>query len=297
MLWYFIRMRMRCFSIWLCFLLVGCVPAMQADVQNPADVVVDARPRVVPLLTRSFEDSDRYYVAVTLEGEEVAMQLDTGSGLSFLFQPANTSPYIPDFATLEIAGETISVAARNIDIPTPDIEGLRVVGLLGMEYLLKDPTVFDRSQNRMLRYDEWPSALASNALYTVAFDNVQDHALFPLTLDEEPVRLLFDTGGGHTLWVGQEGRPGDSESSAVDAEGNIFPIFTGVGELRFDGQSVRSVPVARAPEFPYFEGTVTALGGNLHGLLGVTAFGLDEALLFGEQERVYVVDTSGLGAE
>jgi len=36
--------------------------------------------------------------------------------------------------------------------------------------------------------------------------------------------------------------------------------------------------VARAPSFPSFEQTIIALGGNVHGLLGVTAFP-DEALL------------------
>ena len=45
------------------------------------------------------------------------------------------------------------------------------------------------------------------------------------------------------------------------------------------GRAAVEVPVLRAPSVPYFEATVAALGGNIHGLLGLSAFG-GRALLF-----------------
>ncbi len=248
----------------------------------------------VRLLLVNYGDTDRYFVEVTYEGEQVAMQLDTGSSLNFLYQPANSPPYIPAFADVSLGCETVSVAARNIPSSGESVDGLPVVGTMGMELLLRTPSVPDIGGERLLRYAEWPEDLQMRASASFSYDNVIDHLLVPMTLDGDAVRMMFDTGGGHTLWVGVDGQPGDVEEQAIDAEGNLFSIFTGTGVVEISGEPAREIPVARAPTFPYFDETVAALGGNLHGLLGVTAFP-NQALLFDDTaDTVFVIHADAL---
>ena len=135
-----------------------------------------------------------------------------------------------------------------------------------------------------------PAALTgAPGAFSVPFDEVLHHALVPILIDGVAVRLMFDTGGGHTLWVGAEGQPGDTPTRVQDAEGTIFTIYTGTGVVTLPGQPPRTVPVARAPAFPYFEGTAAALGGNLQGLLGVTTFPGERLLFDGATSTLWVV--------
>lgn len=107
-----------------------------------------------------------------------------------------------------------------------------------------------------------------------------------VNVDGVPLRLMWDTGSPHLLWVGAEGRPGDEPSLAQDVEGSRFPMFAGPARLEIAGLEPREAPVIlRAPRFPYFEGTVEALGGNLHGLAGQSVFGW-RRLVFDPAARV-----------
>ena len=112
-----------------------------------------------------------------------------------------------------------------------------------------------------------------------AYDNVEGMIIAPVLLDATPVRLMLDTGAFHTLWLGQQGEPGDQEIETGDAKGNELFFFLGEVDLEMAARDVVSVPVLRAPSFPYFEQTVASLGGNIHGLLGLTSF-RERALLF-----------------
>lgn len=215
---------------------------------------------------------ERYFVEISFEGRPAALQLDTGSSTTFLFQDATEPPFTPNLGTFTLGCETLPIAGRNLRLLIPDINGREVIGLLGMDYLLQKPTRLDIEGGRLERYTERPAALIASAHASFLFDDVQSHALVPLSIDGTSVRLLFDTGGGDTIWIGQNGRPGDREDRVSDAQGTIFSIYTGTGTITFPGAPPRVVTVARAPRFPYFEDTVRALGGNLHGLLGVSAF-------------------------
>jgi hypothetical protein len=120
----------------------------------------------------------------------------------------------------------------------------------------------------------------------LAYDDVQGHVIAPVSLDDQPLRLMLDTGAFHTLWLGQEGQPGDQEIETQDAEGNPLFFYLGEVDLTMAGRATVTVPVLRAPSFPYFEQTVAALGGNIHGLLGLSSF-QDRAMLFdGEAHEV-----------
>ncbi len=229
--------------------------------------------QVLPLLTRAYGTTERYFVEV-VEGNQVkALQLDTGSALTFVFTGAGTPDFTPNAAGLLLGCEVLQLPGRGYAAPNTQVAGLDVIGLLGMEYLLARPTRLDVLGRQLEVLSHLPVDLPQNPdARRIPLDNVQQHALVPCTLDGDAVRLMFDTGGGHTLRVGVPGRPGDRESQVVDAQGTVFTIYEGTGTLQCGAFGPMEVPVARAPAFPYFEDTVAALGGNLHGLLGVSSF-------------------------
>lgn len=313
-------MRWRRVAIW--WLVLGCAPQTGrdasirdaasdagfadasevggADAAEPDAVIIDAggvdaggacEENPIPLIVVRFGDTERYYVAVEREGSTAALQLDTGSGLTFLYTGSAGPSYTPNAGTLEIGCEVMSVAGRGFDLPGTRIgAGLEVIGLLGMDFLLDKPSLFEPELRALTRFSSFPNDLVqSAATFDLSFDAVLDHALVPFTIDGEEVRMLFDTGGGHTLWVGQEGQPGDRVEYVQDFEGNVFPIYVGTATVGFPGAEPRVVPMARAPEFPYFQETVRALGGNIHGLLGVTSFPGEALLFFGAELRLYVL--------
>jgi len=284
---------------WLLLLLAGAlacsssadVPSLAADAAagNGADAAACAV-NEVPLLTHDFGGQFRSYVAARLEGETVALQLDTGSSLTFLYQGASAPDYTPDIASLEIGCEVLSADGRGLTAPDLAVgDGLEVVGLLGMDFLLERPALLDLDGLSLTRFETFPTALVPAEAPFVPFDDVIGHALVPCQLDGTAVRLMFDTGAGDTLWVGQEGRDGDRVQYVEDAEGTIFPVYLGEAELSLPGLLPRTVPVARAPAFPYFEETVIALGGDLHGLLGPTSFPGERLLFSGAEARFFLL--------
>jgi hypothetical protein len=265
-------------------------PAPSAADAGPGDAAACAE-NPVPLLAVDYGGTSRWFVAAVMEGRSIALQLDTGSSLTFLYQGPAAPDYTPDVATIAIGCETISADGRNLSGPSELVGGgLEVVGLLGMDYLLERPTLLDTPGLVLTRFRQVPETEVAAAAYAVAFDDVIGHALVPCRLDGVAVRLMFDTGAGDTLWVGQEGRPGDQVVQVQDAEGTIFPVYVGDAELTLPGRPATTIPIARAPAFPYFEETIAALGGNLHGLLGVSAFPGQRLLFLGSEARFHVID-------
>jgi len=263
---------------------------LDADSALDQDAGGPCNPNPTPLLVRDYSGSERYFVEVIHEDEPKALQLDTGSSLTFLFTGAGQPDHEPNIATIQIGCEEIWVDGRGYDANDPPIAGLPVVGLLGMDYLLEKPSLLDVEARLLTRHDSFPEELTTApGTFSVAFDNVIGHALFPVTLDGSAIRLMFDTGGGNTLWVGVEGNPGDPIEYAEDFEGTLFPYYVGTGVLELVGQPGRTIPVNRAPVFPYFDLTVQALGGNLHGLLGVTAFPAEQLLFNGATSQMWVL--------
>ncbi|MFO0723556.1 MAG: hypothetical protein U1E65_07240 [Myxococcota bacterium] len=244
----------------------------------------------VPLIPVSFGDTERYYVRVQIRGSTVALELDTGSNLTFVAQGPAAPAYTPRIGSYQIGCEELPIAGRGLDVAGPSmVEGTPVVGLLGIDYLLEKPSILDVSARSLARYRARPDDLISgHQLASLPFDNVQGLALVPCALDGTAVRLMFDTGG-ETMWIGQQGRPGDPRQDVTDAQGTVFPVWVGTATLSAADLPERSVRTLRAPRFPYFEDTVRALGGNLHGLLGVEAFAGERLLV--DRTRIVVLSS------
>jgi hypothetical protein len=229
----------------------------------------------VPLLV----DTQRLYVPVEVDGAPGLFFIDTGSALTFLNLGPDGPAFVEDAATLTIGCETLSIPARGGLQLLPDAFGQPVLGYLGADYFIESTSLLDVPGERVVRPINQPIAAEASLWPAIAYDDVQGHIIAPVLLDATPVRLMLDTGAFHTLWLGQEGEPGDQEIETADAEGNPLFFFLGEVDLEMAGRDVVSVPVLRAPSFPYFEQTVASLGGNIHGLLGLTSF-RERAMMF-----------------
>ncbi len=214
---------------------------------------------------------DRFHVPVRFDGQDAALLFDTGSALTFVLLGEGAPDYVPDAGVLEIGCDTISVAGRGGFADLGEEAGLPVIGILGVDYVAAGTTLVDHDAELLVRHPSGTELRGTESWSVLPYEDVQGHMIAPADLDATSVRLMFDTGAPHILWLGQQGQPGDQEVTTSDAEGNPLTLYFGDVLLGMAGEPPHEVPVLRAPSFPYFEQTVAALGGNIHGLLGLSA--------------------------
>lgn len=232
------------------------------------------------------DDGARIYVPAVLDGEEVWFFLDTGSGLTFVSLGAGQPAFVPDAAEVRFGCATMSLPGRGGLAPLGTVKGKKVVGYMGVDLLVAPTSLLER-EKKTLTVPAPDAAIAASATWsTLAYEDIQGMIIAPVTLDAEPVRLMLDTGAQHTLWLGEQGQPGDLEVMTTDAEGTPISLFLGTVSLEMAGRAAVTVDVLRAPSFPYFEKTVAALGGNIHGLLGLSSFQERDMLIDGVAREV-----------
>jgi hypothetical protein len=203
------------------------------------------------------------------DGAATLLFFDTGSALSFVSTTSGPD-YVEHAEDVTLGCRLFPLAARRVHVPERRAFGRDVVGYLGADVLLSGGAELDLAGASLT---EWPAPPSRSASWpSVRIEEVLGHVLVHARLDGVDVRLLFDTGAPHSLWLGVPGRPEDVESSVQDAEGNAIPVFVGASELELGGLP-RTIVVTRAPRWPYFEETVRALGGDVHGIVGLSAFG------------------------
>jgi hypothetical protein len=177
-----------------------------------------------------------------------------------------------DAGTVTLGCETLSLIGRAEAAQGPAPNGLPVVGTLGVDQFLKGPTELDFGASLLTFHAPGDPFDVGDGGAAAPFDLVKGMVLPHVTLDGTPVRLMFDTGSEDTLWLGAQPEPGDQEVQTTDALGNPLTLWLGTVTLGV-GAYTATVPVLRAPSFPYFEMTVAALGGNIQGLFGVSSMG------------------------
>jgi hypothetical protein len=213
------------------------------------------------------------------------LAMDTGSALTFLYLGREGARYVEYAGRVRIGREVFDLPGRNFQ--EDDDRGIGIVGVLGADYLLDVPSVFDPRSGLITRYPEDAGKpvgeRAIDAIETVAevpFEDVGGHIIVTVRVDGRDLRLMWDTGCPHLLWLGEGGREGDEEHTGEDVEGGRFPMYFGTAMLEVGGgedggasEDAREIPALRVPRFLYYEGTVEALGGNIQGLAGQSVFG------------------------
>lgn len=209
-------------------------------------------------------------VPVIFDGHRASLAIDTGSSLTFLYTGRDSAPYTPSAGRVTIGHESFDLPGRSFE--AEDETGAHIVGVLGAEFLLDATTEFDPGRMLITRYKSG-SVPDTQGWTRVPMEDVQGHIILTLTIDGRDRRLMWDTGFPHLLLIGEGARPGDTETLAQDVAGGRLPIYSGFATLHVSGEPQRQVRALRAPRFPYFEGTVEALGGNIDGLAGQSVFG------------------------
>jgi hypothetical protein len=215
-------------------------------------------------------------VPATTDEQPVAFLLDTGSPLTFLHESlndggTNAGDFMADAGSAVLGCDRLTLLGAAVT-QDPSIDGLSVAGTLGDERLLARPVHIDFGSRQVVWHDPgvpfsgaatWPSA---------RFDRpggyVRIHDVF---FDGHPVQMFVDTGAADSVWLGQQGQPGDTEVDGLDSQGDTFKMYLGTTTVTI-GTHQEKVPVLRVPSFPYLQQAVDALHGQLNGLFGLSSF-------------------------
>jgi hypothetical protein len=249
-------------------------PPPDADTASDDDGGCDSGSLPLQVLPLPIADGGLYpgklYLPVTRGASRGLFLIDTGSAQTFLREELG-SPSVTDAGSVQLGCDTLTLPGF-AEAPQGTIDGVEVIGTFGLDRFLDGASLFDVDRARLTIHapgDRFPEAAAWPS---APFDLVQRTVLLAhVTLEGQSVRLLVDTGSDHTLWLGQEGQPGDSPITTFDSAGNPLTLYLGTGQVTIGGWTER-VPLVRAPSFPYLEDYVKQLGGNIAGLLGLSSY-------------------------
>jgi hypothetical protein len=266
---------------WLSILIVaGCK-------SDPA-VAPDAACTTGPLALIETRDTgvvERLHVQIVSQGAPAALLVDTGSPTTFLQEPLGSPDPTPNAGAITLGCAALELDGRPEAADMP-VDGLPSIGTFGVDRLLAGPSELDIVGAQLITHAPGQPFTDASAWPAAPFDVVSGLVLAHVTLDGNPVRLMLDTGSQDVLWLGEQPQPGDVEVDTTDALGNPVALYSGTVDLAI-GTWHGTVPVLRAPSFPYFEMTVTALGGNVGGLLGLSAIPT-QAIVDGESAMLRV---------
>jgi hypothetical protein len=221
-------------------------------------------------VTHEAEGPTRIYLPVEYQGVAAALLVDTGSQISFLSVPKGSPDPVLDAGVVKMGCELRHLPGRPI-VSDEQIDGLRVVGFLGNDFFFERLTEIDLKEDKI----RWPAPVNHAQLGWTAlpFENVKDFIFVEVKLDGAPLRLGFDTGAAHALWLGQGPRKGDQAVYTQDAYGTPITLYLGLATLELANEPARQVPILRAPSFPSLEQSNALVGGKIDGLLGLTSVG------------------------
>lgn len=247
-----------------------------ASTSTDAGSAIDAAPLCALTNTPVIVDGvsgvpSRVHIQVTYNGASAVLLVDTGSNTTFLQEPLGSPDPLPDAGAITIGCRDLEVIGRPEAADSP-VNGLNSVGTMGTDMFLSGPTKLDFDASAISSHLPGSPFTEAASWPNAAYDLDKGLVLPHVSLDGTPVRLVLDTGSDHTLWLGQQPQAGDVEVDTTDAMGNQVKLYLGTTTLTIGAWS-GSVPVLRAPSFPYLEQTVTDLGGNVAGLLGLSSLG------------------------
>jgi hypothetical protein len=207
------------------------------------------------------------YAPVEVEATPGLFHVDTASLVTFLLAP-DAGLWVEDYAKGSLGCRERSFPGRGGLGSLPDVDGLPVLGVAGADLFLQEPVLLDVEGARFIRN---PSDLALVAEGTdLPYEVVGGVYVVDAMFDGEPVRLILDTGAGHSVWVNETPRPGEVELTTVDSLGNPLTVYQSTVELAVGGE-VLEVTLLRAPVFDVVAALSEAMGVHIDGLIGLSA--------------------------
>lgn len=219
------------------------------------------------------------YVEVTSAGQRGVLHVDTASPYTVLVSEDDEG-FVFDAATIEIGCQQRRVATyRGPFGALPDVDGLPVLGSAGVDLFTEAPTLLNVVDGVLITNPNDDEQAAVRDAVEVQHEWAQDVVALRASFDGVQQRLILDTGSGHSVWLGEDRRDGDIEHVTEDYLGRPLTVYEGTVELGLGGQTF-TLPILRAPTFPILEDWRERLGGDLGGLLGLSAI---DALLIDKQ--------------
>jgi len=256
----------------------------------PASSAVDAGTEAacardtLPLLVQPLSDAPgapayKLYVPAKTNGQSDVFLIDTGSPFSFLHEPlrdggsstTTETEVVPDAGTAVVGCDLLTLQGAAV-AQDPPYEGLSVGGTLGDEHLLSRPLQLDFVARQVIWHDQGSPFASAAAWPNMPYDRPGGFVrVRNVAFDGTPVQMFVDTGSADSVWLGQQGQPGDTEVDGEDSQGNTFKMYLGTTTVTI-GSYQEKVPVFRVPSFPYLQQAVDALHGQLNGLFGLSSF-------------------------
>lgn len=231
-----------------------------------------------PLLVHHDEHGrvDRLHATLTARDMTGPYLVDTGSSRSFVtYSDQEASNWAK--TTIGCASTSLPIIARLRPGSTPN--GDAQAGVLGSDLLAHGSVLdLDLRASTLGWYYPAPKAPPEAVVLPIEWRNGWLIAS-GIVLDGKPVKLVVDTGSTNIIWLDSNPRSGEVREDTVDGTANPVVLFHGAGQVSFAGSEVRAVPVDRTDEFATLKSLVMSLGGDVHGLLGMTALGRDRVIL------------------
>jgi hypothetical protein len=219
---------------------------------------------------------DRVHAQVTARGVLGSYLVDTGSLTSFATHSGDERGASAR-ATIACTETSLPIIARLRPGTTP--EGLPQSGVLGAD-LVKHGEVLDLdlASGTLGWYSPAPPPPAGAVVLPVEYRNGWLVAS-GIRVDGRDVKLVVDTGATNVIVVDKAPRANEVREDTVDGTASPVTLFHADGDVSFVGGLERRIPVDRTDAFATLEGLIASLGGDVDGLLGMTALGRDRVIL------------------
>ncbi|HEU0031685.1 MAG TPA: hypothetical protein VFQ53_13695 [Kofleriaceae bacterium] len=252
--------------VWMFVVLAACADPSPPPPDEPAP----CDDNVVPLVTTRVDGvADTQVVPIELDGRDAWLALDTGAPLTFVFSDPAGPVFVDHAADITIGCEVRAVAGYRADAIGAEVfDGKPIVGILGLDFFAPAGEI-DYPGGTLARRARVPADAA--ALPAAPLTVIDERALVDVVIDDVPLRLMVDTGAQSTLWLGVTGDADDEQGQIEMADGTLWDVWFGDGQLVLAGEPPRSVPVIRGLANDYIGPELEALGAQ--GLLGLTSIG------------------------
>jgi hypothetical protein len=219
----------------------------------------------------------RAYVRATIDREEVALRLDSGSATSYVRVPLEAD------RSSERMQRKVRVGAEVRELPgrrglrdedpwdTEARGGLPIAGNLGAEELLGGTTELDLAGGCLARHPRGFALDEATRWPEVPFSVVNGVIVTRVEFDGAATPALFDTGVGNSILVTEAFRPYVDHQVVHDVRGHPIDLYTRSGTVRWGAGPTESGWLERTPRFDTFYDMKL---GDVHAMVGITAMGL-----------------------
>ena len=222
---------------------------------------------------------DRLHVRLTARGVPGNYLVDTGSLTSFVtYSGVEASS---SASTVIFCQETtLPIIARLRPGATPT--GEPQAGVLGSDLVAHGAVLdLDLVKGALSWYQ--PAREVPTGAIVLPVENRNGWLIASgIKVDGRDVKLVIDTGASNVILVDRTPRAIEVREDTVDGTASPITLYHGDGEVTFAGDVARHVPVDRTDAFPTLEGLIANLGGDVAGLLGVTALGRERIVISGD---------------